>query len=72
MGCFPTGHQTHAAVAWPPVRGGRSTTLTGRLLCAAAGWELHAEAEARGITTQKQRKNKTGQKGWEGKEENKV
>lgn len=38
-------------------------TLTRHLLCAAAKWELHAEAKAWSITMQKEKKNKIGQRG---------
>lgn len=38
-------------------------TLTRHFLCAAAKWKLHAEAEAWGITMQKEKMNKIGQRG---------
>ena len=44
-----------------PVKGRHSMALTRHLLCAAAKWELHAEAEAWSTTMQKEN-SKIGQR----------
>lgn len=53
VGHFPTGHQTHAAIAQTPVKGRCSMTPTRHFLYAAAKLKLHAGAEAWSTTMQK-------------------